>query len=162
MLSRMHTGTLGTCGARTLLGEAYRATPLGCGLGSHPPTLDLPRRAAADHILPKVPLNDGLSDVLKAVRTVTTFSLKARVYLSVYYYRKGRCVVAGCRKLSAEQTGYKHTRGVCTDARPHAYRDFWRMWRPDSAGCGVPHNPLGWRTRLSPTYARPPTAYSSR
>ena len=57
MLSRTHTGTFGTCGARTLLGESYRATLLGGGLGSHPPTLDLPRRTAADHHLPKVPLN---------------------------------------------------------------------------------------------------------
>ena len=73
MLARTHTGTFGTCGARTLLGEAYRATPLGGGLGCHPPTLELPRRTAADH-LPKVPLNDGLSDYLHAVRTVTTFS----------------------------------------------------------------------------------------
>ena len=74
MLSSMHTGTFGTCGARTRLGEAYRATLLGGGLGSHPPTLDLPRRTAADHHLPKVPLNHGLSDDLRAVRTVTTFS----------------------------------------------------------------------------------------
>ena len=74
MISRTHTGTFGTCGARTLLGEAYRATPLGGGLGSHPPTLNLPRRTAADHHLPKVLLNDGLSDYLHAVRTVTTFS----------------------------------------------------------------------------------------
>ena len=74
MLSRMHTGTFGTCGARTLLGESYRATLLGGGLGSHPPTLDLPRRTAADHHLPKVPLNDGLSDDLHAVGTVTTVS----------------------------------------------------------------------------------------
>ena len=74
MLSRMHTGTFGTCGALSLLGEAYRATPLGGGLGSHPPTLDLPRRTAADHHLPKVPLNDGLSYDPYAVRTVTTFS----------------------------------------------------------------------------------------
>ena len=56
MLSRTHTGTFGTCGARTLPGEAYRATPLGGGLGFHPPTLNLPRRKAADHHLPKVPL----------------------------------------------------------------------------------------------------------
>ena len=73
MLPRMHTGTFGTCGARTLLGEAYRATPLGGGLGSHPPTPDLPRRTAADHHLPKVPFNDGLSDDLHAVRAVTSF-----------------------------------------------------------------------------------------
>ena len=64
MLSRTHTGTSGACGARTLLGEAYRATPLGGGLGSHPPTLNLPRRTAADHHLPKVPLTDRLSDDL--------------------------------------------------------------------------------------------------
>ena len=83
MLSRTRTGTFGTCGARTLLGEAYRATPLGGGLRSHPPTLYLPRRTAADHHLPKVSLNDGLSDDLHAVRAVTTF-LKARVYLSAY------------------------------------------------------------------------------
>ena len=74
MLSRTHTGTFGTCGARTLLDEAYRATPLGGGLGSHPPTLDFPRRTAADYHLPKVPLNNGLSDDLHAVRTVTNFS----------------------------------------------------------------------------------------
>ena len=74
MLSRKHTGTFGTCGARTLLGEAYRTTPVGGGLGSHPPTLDLPRCTAADHHLPKVPLNDGLSDDLHAVRAVTSFS----------------------------------------------------------------------------------------
>ena len=74
MLSRTHTWTFGTCGARTLLGEAYRATPLGGGLGSHPLTLDLPRCTAADHQLPRVPLNNGLSDDLHAVCTVTTFS----------------------------------------------------------------------------------------
>ena len=74
MLSRTHTGTFGACGARIPLGEAYHATPLGGGLGSHPPTLNLPRRTAADHHLPKVLLNDGLSDYLHAVRTVTTFS----------------------------------------------------------------------------------------
>ena len=74
MLSRTHTGTSGACGARTLLGETYRATPLGGGLDSHPPTLNLPRRTAADHHLPMVLLNDGLSDDLHAVRTVTFFS----------------------------------------------------------------------------------------
>ena len=74
MLSRTHTGTSGTCGVRTLLGEAYRATPFGGGLGSHPLTLNLPRRTAAEHHLPRVPLNGGLSDDLHAVRTVTTFS----------------------------------------------------------------------------------------
>ena len=47
MLSRTHTGTSGVCDARTLLGEAYRATLLGGGLGFHPPTLNLPRRAVA-------------------------------------------------------------------------------------------------------------------
>ena len=73
MLFRVHTGTFGTCSARTLWGEAYRATPLGGGLGSYPRTLDLPRRTAADHHLPKVPLNDGLSDDLHAARTVTNF-----------------------------------------------------------------------------------------
>ena len=73
MLSRMHTGTFGTCGARTLLGEAYRATPSGGGLGSQPPTLDLARCTAADHHLSKVSFNDGLSDDLHAVRAVTTF-----------------------------------------------------------------------------------------
>ena len=83
MLSPTHTRTFGTCGARTLLGETHRAIPLGGGLGSHPPTLDLPLRTAADHHLPKVSLNDGLSDDLHAVRAVTTF-LKARVYLSAY------------------------------------------------------------------------------
>ena len=74
MLSRTHTGTSGACGALTRLGEAYRATPFGGGLGSHPPTLNLPRRTAEDHHLPKVPLNDVFSDDLHAVRTVTTFS----------------------------------------------------------------------------------------
>ena len=64
MLSRTHTGTFGTCGTRTTPGKAYRATPLGSGLGSHPPTLKLPRRTVSDHCLPKVPLNDGLSDDL--------------------------------------------------------------------------------------------------
>ena len=59
-----------------------RATPLGSGLGSHPPTLNLPRRTAADHHLPKVRLNDGLSDDLHTARTVTRF-LEAGVYLSV-------------------------------------------------------------------------------
>ena len=73
MLFRTHTGTFGTCGARNMLGEAYRATPLGGGLRSHPPTLNLPRRTPADHHLPKVPLNDGLSDDLHAARTVTKF-----------------------------------------------------------------------------------------
>ena len=71
MLFRTHTGTFGACCARTLLDEAYRATPLGGGLGSHPPSLDLPRRTAADHHLPKVPLNNGLSDGLYTARTVT-------------------------------------------------------------------------------------------
>ena len=81
MLSRTHTGTSGTCGARTLLGEVYCATPFGGGLGSNPPTLNLPRCTAADHHLPKVPLNNGLSDDLHAPRTVTTFFfVKARVY----------------------------------------------------------------------------------
>ena len=56
---------------RTLMGEAYRATPLGGRLGSHPPTLNLPRRTVADYHLPNVPLNDGLHDVLRAARTVT-------------------------------------------------------------------------------------------
>ena len=69
MLSRTHTGTFGTCGTRTLLGEAYRATPFGGGLGSHPPTLNLLRRKVASHYLPKVPLIDGLSDDLYAART---------------------------------------------------------------------------------------------
>ena len=75
MLSRTHTGTFGTCGARTLLGEAYRAIRWGGGLGSHPLILDIPRCTAADHQLPKVPLNNGLCDDLHAVRTVTTCSL---------------------------------------------------------------------------------------
>ena len=74
MLSRPHTGASGACGARTLLGEAHRATPLSDGLGSHPPTLNLPRRTAADHHLTKVLLSDGLSDDLHAVRNVTIFS----------------------------------------------------------------------------------------
>ena len=34
MLSRTHTGNSGECGVRTLLGEAYRATPVGIGLDS--------------------------------------------------------------------------------------------------------------------------------
>ena len=71
MLSRTHTGTFSTCDTRTLLGEAYRVTPLGGGLGSHLPTLNLLRRTAADLYLPKVPLNDGLSDDLHAARTIT-------------------------------------------------------------------------------------------
>ena len=74
MLSRTHTGTSDACGARILLGEAYCATPLGNGLGSHPPTFDLPRCRAADHQLSKVPLNDGLSDDLHAVHTLATVS----------------------------------------------------------------------------------------
>ena len=69
MPSRTHTGTSDTCGTWTLLGEAHRAIPLGGGLGSHPPTLDLPRRTAADHHLPTVPLNGGLDDDLHVVRT---------------------------------------------------------------------------------------------
>ena len=36
MLSRTHAGTFGTCGARNLLGEAHRATPVSWGLCSHP------------------------------------------------------------------------------------------------------------------------------
>ena len=71
MLFRTRTGTFGACGVRTLLGEAHRATPLGGRLGSHPPTLNLPRRTVADYHLPNVPLNDGLHDVLRAARTVT-------------------------------------------------------------------------------------------
>ena len=74
MLFRTYTATFGACGARTLLSEAYRATRVGGGLGSHPPTLKLLRRTAADHHLPKVPLKDGLSDDLHAARAVTTFS----------------------------------------------------------------------------------------
>ena len=82
MLSRTHTGTFGTCGARTLLGEAYRAIPWGGGLGSHPLILDIPRCTAADHHLPKVPLNNGLSDDLHTVRTVTNlFSKLGFTYL---------------------------------------------------------------------------------
>ena len=68
MIPRTHTGTFGTRGPRTLLVEAYRAIPVGGGLGSNPPTLKLLRRTVADH-LPKVPLNDGLSDYLHASRT---------------------------------------------------------------------------------------------
>ena len=79
MLSRTHAGTFGACGARSQLGEAYRRTPLGSGLGSHPHTINLPRRAAADHTLPKVPFNDGLSDELHAARNVTTLFIKARI-----------------------------------------------------------------------------------
>ena len=75
MLSRTHTGTFGTCGARTLLDEAYRATPLGGGLSSHPPTLNLLRRTKADDHLPKVPLNNGLSHDLHTARTVTNICL---------------------------------------------------------------------------------------
>ena len=73
MLSPTHTGTFGSCGAQTLLGEANSAAPLGGGLGFHPSTLDLPWCTAAYH-LPKVPLNDVFSDDLHAVRTVTNFS----------------------------------------------------------------------------------------
>ena len=73
MLARTHTRTFGACGAWTLLGEAYSATPLVGGFGSHPPTLNLPQRTAADHHLPRVPLNNGLSDGLHAARTVTNF-----------------------------------------------------------------------------------------
>ena len=51
MLSRTHTGTFGTCGARTLLGEAYHATPLGGGLGSHSLTLELPRCTAQQRVI---------------------------------------------------------------------------------------------------------------
>ena len=71
MLSRTHTGTFSACGARPLLDEAYRTTPLGDGLGCHPPTLFLPRRTAADHHLPKVPLKNGLSDDLHTALTAT-------------------------------------------------------------------------------------------
>ena len=85
MLSRTHTGTSGACGARTLLGEAYRATPLGGGLGSHPPILNFPRRAPADHHRPNFPLNDGLSDYLHAARTATNFFIKARIFCSRCY-----------------------------------------------------------------------------
>ena len=85
MLSRTHTGTFGTCGARTLLGEPYRAILLGGGLGSHPPTLNLPRRTVTDHHLPKVLLNDGFSDDLHAPRTVTTFFIQARIYCSWFH-----------------------------------------------------------------------------
>ena len=62
MVSRTRTGTSCTCGARTLLGEAYRAIPLGGRLGSHSPALNPPRGKAADHHLRKVSLNDGLGD----------------------------------------------------------------------------------------------------
>ena len=46
--------------------------------------------------------------------------LKARVYLSVILnayqvLEKGRCVVAGCRKLSAKHTGFELMRGVFRD-----------------------------------------------
>ena len=123
MLSRTRTGTFGTCGARTLLGEAYRATPLGGVLGSHPPTLYLPRRTAADHHLPKVFLDDGLSDDFYAVRPVTTFSHSYSLLLCDIKCVLGRCIVPVCRKLSAKQTGVEHTRRVCRDALPHACRD---------------------------------------
>ena len=78
MLSRSHTGTFGTCGARTRtrLGEANIAAPLGGGLGSHPSTFDLPRCTAVFHHLSKIPLNDGLSDDLHAVRCVSTLFSK--------------------------------------------------------------------------------------
>ena len=52
MPSRTHTGTSDTCGTWTLLGEAHRAIPLGGGLGSHPPTLNLPRRSLLDPYQP--------------------------------------------------------------------------------------------------------------
>ena len=78
MISRTHTGTFGTCGALGLLGEAYHATPLGGGLGSHPPTLKLQWCTIANHHLPKVPLNDGLSDDLRAASTVTNSFLRAK------------------------------------------------------------------------------------
>ena len=71
MLSRTNTMTIGKCGGRILLGEAYHAIPVGGGLGPHPPTLNHPRRTVADHHLPTVPLNSGLSDDLYAARTVT-------------------------------------------------------------------------------------------
>ena len=74
MLSRTNTMTIGKCGGRILLGEAYHAIPVGGGLGPHPPTLNLPGCTAADHHLSKAPLNDGLSDDLHAVRAATTFS----------------------------------------------------------------------------------------
>ena len=80
MLSRTHTGTVRPCGARTLLGEAYRTTPLGAGLGSRPPTLNLPRRTVADHHLPEVALKDGPSYDLQAARTVTIVIIKDRFY----------------------------------------------------------------------------------
>ena len=70
MLARTHTRTFGACGAWTLLGEAYRATPLVGGFGSHPPTLNLPQRTAADHHLLKVFLDVGLNDDRHAERTV--------------------------------------------------------------------------------------------
>ena len=84
MLFRTHTGTTGTCGARTLLGEAYHAITVGGGLGSHPPTLNLPRRTIPDHHLPTVPLNSGVSDDLHAARTVTNVFIKARDYCPRY------------------------------------------------------------------------------
>ena len=86
MLSCTHTGTLGTCGARTLLGETYRATPLGVELCLHRPTLNLPRRTAADHQPPKVPLNDRRGDDLHTARTVINVLIKVRVYCRRYYY----------------------------------------------------------------------------
>ena len=84
MLSRTHTGTCGACGAGTLVGKAYHATPLGSGLVAHPPTLDLPRRTAADHHLPNVPLNDGLSDDLHAARTFTLFFFSFSFSFSIF------------------------------------------------------------------------------
>ena len=69
MLSRTHTG-LSAHVAPGLCWVRRTAQP---GFGSHPPTLNLPRHAPADHHPPKVPLNDGRSDDLHDVCTVTTF-----------------------------------------------------------------------------------------
>ena len=71
MLSPTHTGTFITCGVWTLLGEAHSAPPSGDRLGSHTITLDFPCHTGADHHLRVVPLNDGLSDDVHDVRTVT-------------------------------------------------------------------------------------------
>ena len=79
MLSRTHTETSVACRAWALLGEVYHAIPLGSGLSSHPPTLNLPRRTVADGHLPKETLKDGLSDEFHAVPTSQP-CLKARVY----------------------------------------------------------------------------------
>ena len=138
MLSCAHIGTCDASGARTRLGEVYGATPLGARHGSHPLTLNLPRRRADDYHLPKAPSNDGLSDDLHAARTVTTSSQSQGLLVCgmrcELNERKGRCVAAGCKTLSTKQTDFGHMRGECGDSLPRAHRDLCCMWRPDSAG----------------------------